>query len=48
MLKKAGKINDELINKLSKWKHSGFSVDNGVRIEKDNEKARAAIAEYIM
>ncbi len=30
MLKMEGKITDELINKLSAWKHSGFSVDNQV------------------
>ncbi|MBU2509958.1 transposase zinc-binding domain-containing protein [bacterium] len=30
-LKKEGKINDDLVNKLMGWKHSGFSVDNGVR-----------------
>ncbi len=33
-LKKEGKITDDLIQKLMSWKHSGFSVDNGVRIEK--------------
>ena len=47
MLKKEGKINDDLINKLSQWKHSGFSVHNGVRIEKDNNKAREALSQYI-
>ncbi len=36
MLKKEGKITDEIIHKLSTWKHSGFSVDNGVRIKKDD------------
>jgi len=30
MLKKAGKINDELTNKLLKWKHSGFKELHGV------------------
>ncbi|NQU65190.1 MAG: transposase, partial [SAR324 cluster bacterium] len=36
MLKKEGKITNQIINKLSTWKHSGFSVDNGVRIKKDD------------
>jgi len=28
MLRTASKIGHELISKLLKWKHSGFSVDN--------------------
>jgi len=48
MLKKEGKINQDLINKLLKWKHSGFNIHNGVRIEKDDEKGRESIAQYIM
>ena len=38
MLKKEGKINDDVINNLLSWRHSGFSVDNGVRIAKDDEE----------
>jgi len=48
MLKKAGKINDELINKLLGWKHSGFSVNNGVPIKKEDKEGREAVAQYIM
>ncbi len=47
-LKKKGKINDDLIQKLMNWKHSGFSVDNGVRISEKDEKGRESIAQYIM
>ena len=47
-LKKERKITDELINKLFAWKHSGFSIDNGVRIKKDNKDGREAIAQYMM
>jgi hypothetical protein len=47
-LKKEGKITEELINKLSKWRHSGFSVDNGVRIEKEKKEGTEAIAQYMM
>jgi len=48
MLKKAGKINDELINKLLGWKHSGFSVNNGVPIKKEDKDGREAVAQYLM
>jgi len=47
MLKKEGKIDQDIISKLLKWKHSGFGIDNGVRIEKNNAKGREAIAQYI-
>jgi len=47
-LKKEGKITDELINKLMKWRYSGFSIDNGVRIKKEDKEGREAIAQYIM
>ena len=47
MLQKEGKIDQDMISKLLKWKHSGFGIDNGVRIEKDNVKGREAIAQYI-
>ncbi|MBU2514557.1 hypothetical protein KJ966_24800 [bacterium] len=45
-LKKEGKISDDLVQKLKGWKHSGFSVDNGVRIERGDEKGREAIAPF--
>ena len=47
-MKKEGKITDELINKLLKWRHSGFSIDNGVRIKKEDKEGREAIAQYMM
>ena len=47
MLKKEGKIDQSMISKLLKWKHSGFGIDNGIRIEKNNAKGREAIAQYI-
>ena len=47
-LKREVKITDELIRKLTGWKYSGFSVDNGVRIEKGDEKGRESIAQCIM
>ncbi len=30
------------------WKHSGFSVDNGVQISEKDEKGRESVAQYIM
>jgi hypothetical protein len=48
MLKKEGKITNEIINKLSAWRHSGFSIDNGVRIKKEDKEGREAIAQYMM
>jgi len=47
-LKKEGKITTELIQKLMAWRHSGFSIDNGVRIKKEDTKGREAIAQYII
>ena len=34
MLKEEGKITDEIIDKLMKWRPSGFSINNGLRITK--------------
>ena len=31
-----------------KWHHSGFSIDNGVRIKKEDKEGREAIAQYMM
>ena len=47
-LRKEGKITDELIRKLMAWRHSGFSIDNGVRIKREDTKGREAIAQYII
>ena len=30
------------------WRHSGFSIDNGVRIKREDTKGREAIAQYII
>ncbi len=31
-----------------KWHHSGFSIDNGKRIQKDDREGTEAIAQYMM
>jgi len=48
MLKEEGKIIDEIIEKLMKWRHSGFSIDNGLRISRYDEKGRESVAQYIL
>ncbi len=46
-LKKKGKITDELLNKLTKWRHSGFSVDNGVQIKKEDKESTETVARQV-
>jgi len=48
MLKKEGKIGDDLINRLMSSRHSGFSVHNGVRVRRDDDEGREALAQYII
>jgi hypothetical protein len=48
MLKNEGKINEELIEKLMNWCHSGFSVHVGNRIAADDRDGQRALAEYIL
>jgi len=33
---------------MRNWKHSGFSVDNSVRIEKDDYDSMLRLAQYIV
>ncbi len=46
MLKEEGKIGDDLINRLMSWGHSGFSVHNGVRVRRDDDGGKEALAQY--
>jgi len=48
MLQEEDKITDEIIKKLMKWRHSGFSISNGLRIKRDDEKGRESVAQYIL
>ena len=48
MLKEEGKIGDDLINRLMGWRHSGFSVHNGVRVRRNDDGGREALAQYII
>ena len=46
MLKDEGKIGDDLINRLMSWRHSGFSVHNGLRVRRDDAGGKEALAQY--
>jgi hypothetical protein len=41
------KINDEIAGNMRSWRHSGFSVDNSVRIEKGDHAGMQRLIEYI-
>ncbi|MCP5008173.1 MAG: hypothetical protein GY941_30205 [Planctomycetes bacterium] len=47
MLKDKWKIDNDKINKLMSWRHSGFSVHNGSRVARDNEEGKEAISQHI-
>lgn len=47
-LKANNRISDSLIKSMRNWSHSGFSVDNSVKIEEDNFDAMARLAQYIV
>ncbi len=48
MLKRKGRIADDLIQKLMNRHHSGFSVYAGNRIARDDKAGQEALAQYIM
>jgi hypothetical protein len=49
MLQKEGKIRDDLIAKILRWRHtSGFSVHNGEQLARDDAEGREALAQYII
>lgn len=41
------KISDEIAGNMRSWRHSGFSVDNSVRIEKGDHTGMQRLIEYI-
>jgi Putative transposase len=44
-----GRTDDDFIRMLMGWRHtSGFSVDNGVRITRDDDEGKEALAQYIL
>ncbi len=49
MLKKEGLLDDKFITMIMRWSHSsGFSVDNSVRIGRDDETGITNLAQYII
>jgi len=48
MLLSKGKITEDLVNMLMKWRHSGFNVFCGPRIQPGEEKAMEYLARYII
>jgi len=48
MLKEERKIDDDVIHKLMSWRHSSFSVHDGVRVARDDEKRRESLAQYLL
>lgn len=44
---KLGLITEKFAETLLRWRHAGFSVDNSVRLDSGDHKARQALAQYI-
>jgi len=47
MLLSKGKITQDLVNMLMSWRHSGFNVFSGPRIQPAEEEAMENLARYI-
>ena len=48
MLLSKGKITEDLVDMLMKWRHSGFNVFCGSRIQPGHEEAMENLARYII
>ena len=42
-----GRIDHEVVAMIKSWRHTGFSVDNSVRIEADDQNGMQRLIEYI-
>ena len=47
LLLREGKIAQDVVDSMRKWEHSGFSVDNQVRIEANDHEGMQRLVEYI-
>jgi hypothetical protein len=47
MFLELGLISEQFAETLLRWGHSGFSVDNSVRLDGGDHTARQALAQYI-
>ncbi|MGA1871933.1 MAG: transposase [bacterium] len=41
-------LNDDIITNLLSWRHSGFNIDNSMRIAADNQEGKITLAQYII
>jgi hypothetical protein len=48
MLLSKGKITQDLVNMLMSWRHSGFNVFCGPRIQPGDDQAMENLARYII
>ena len=47
-LKAEGKINEEVVANIRSWKHSGFSVDQSVRLEAGDGEGVERLMQYFL
>ena len=47
MLLEEGMISEELVEKMSSWKHSCFSIHRGSAIKAEDEDSRKTLSDYI-
>ena len=47
MLLSKGKITEDLVNMLMSWRHSGFNVFSGPRIQPGDEEAMENLTRYV-
>ena len=48
MLLRKGKITEEVVKLIMSWRHSGFNVDCGPRIQPGDEEAMENLARYVV
>jgi hypothetical protein len=47
LLIRAEKIGEDVLENMRQWEHSGFSIDNSVRLEADDHEGMRHLVEYI-
>ena len=47
LLLREEKIGEDVVRNMREWRHSGFSIDNSVRLEADDRKGIQRLIEYI-
>ena len=48
LLLREGKITEEVVQNIRSWKHSGFSVDQSVRLQADNSEGIRRLIQYFL